>query len=153
MFDPPTLLPAFNGLARRDLRTAKSTALNRKAAASGMVLLRNAAPVATPRAHAEEAAVRPEAPAPLLPLSLGAYLGVPGSILVAGATADDGNNTLGNYACDFGNCSTNVTSILGGLRNAQTGLDATAAGSAEVVYVTARHPMLKVFGCFMRGFL
>jgi hypothetical protein len=83
-----------------------STALNRKAAASGVVLLRNKA-VGT---------------APLLPLDLSRYVGKMGSILVAGATADNGNNTLGNYACNAGNCSSNVTGVLGGLRNAQTGL-------------------------------
>lgn len=32
-------------------------------------------------------------------------------------------DTLGNYACNTGNCSSNVTTILGGLRNAGTGLD------------------------------
>ena len=43
-------------------------------------------------------------------------------MLVAGPTAANANNTLGNYACNSGNCTTNVTSVLGGLRNAGSGL-------------------------------
>jgi hypothetical protein len=147
MFDPPTLL-AYNKLAERDLQTAASTALNRRSASSGMVLLRNSATArardsATARASdpsgagasktataAVVAAAVAATPAALLPLKLSQFVGKEGSILVAGATANNGNNTFGNYACDNGNCSTNVTSVLGGLRNAQTGLNR----HGEVVY-------------------
>jgi len=36
----------------------------------------------------------------LLPLDVTSYAGTAGSVLVAGPVADNGNNTLGNYACD-----------------------------------------------------
>lgn len=36
----------------------------------------------------------------LLPLDVTAYTGITGSVLVAGPVADNGNNTLGNYACN-----------------------------------------------------
>ena len=106
MFDPPTLLPHYNRLGRQDLQTPAATALNRRAAASGMTLLKNGV-------HGGEA---------LLPLDAQDLLGVAGSVLVSGPTAANANNTLGNYACNTGNCTTNVTSVLDGLRNAGSGL-------------------------------
>ena len=115
MFDPPSLVLKYNKLSKADLRTKAATALNREAAAKGMVLLQNNN-------------------GPLLPLSLADYAGGgggggKGTILVAGPTANNGNNTFGNYACDAGNCSTNVTSIFGGIQHAETGLD-----HGEVIY-------------------
>lgn len=85
MFDPPSLI-GYNQLGKSSLRTAASTALNRKAAASGMVLLKNAKVGSTGT--------------DLLPLDVTAYTGTAGSVLVAGPVADNGNNTLGNYACN-----------------------------------------------------
>lgn len=111
MLDPPTLV-AYNTLGSKDLRTDAATALNRRAAAAGMVLLKNDAVASA------ESAGR----APLLPLALDSLVGVAGAVLVAGPLANNSINMLGNYACDAGNCSTNVTSILDGLRNAGTGL-------------------------------
>jgi len=43
MLDPPTTVGAYNALGRADLQTAAATALNRRAAAAGMVLLKNGA--------------------------------------------------------------------------------------------------------------
>jgi len=40
MFDPPTLI-RYNSLDKQDLQTAQATTLNRRAASSGMVLLKN----------------------------------------------------------------------------------------------------------------
>ena len=114
MFDPPSLMK-YNMLGKSSLKTAASTALNRKAAAEGMVLLVNK---------------KTASGSPLLPLDATSLAGTAGSVLVAGPVADNGNNTLGNYACNPGNCSTNITSILGGLRNAGTGLS-----KSEVTYV------------------
>ena len=108
MLDPPLLNPYYI-LGKENLQTAKATALNRRAAAEGMVLLKNDA-------------VKGKGDKPLLPLDASVFVGHAGSVLVAGPIADNGNNTFGNYACDWGNCSTNVTSIFGGLRFADTGL-------------------------------
>jgi hypothetical protein len=69
--------------------------------------------------------------APLLPLSARAFAGKKNSIVVAGPIANNGPNTFGNYACDAGNCSTSVTSILGGLVNAS----APMLNSGEVTYI------------------
>lgn len=113
MFDPPALM-GYNTLDKVDLKTEASTALNRKAAAEGMVLLKNG--------HHDGK--------PLLPLDSKSLVGTAGSVLVAGPVAANGNNTLGNYACNSANCSSNITSLLGGVRNAGTGLSGD-----EVVYI------------------
>eukprot|EP01051_Picozoa_sp_SAG22_P009235 SAG22_NODE_755_length_7442_cov_2.270598_3_plen_301_part_00 len=78
MFDPPTLLQQYNELGEPDLQTAASTALNRRAAAAGMVLLKNGMHQGNP----------------LLPLDVEPLRGVPGSMLVAGPTANNANNSL-----------------------------------------------------------
>ena len=114
MLDPPTLM-AYNKLGKESLRTESSTALNRKAASSGMVLLQNG---------------KGKDGKPLLPLTASKLAGTKGSVLVAGPVADNGNNTLGNYACNPANCSSSVTTLLGGIRNADTGLS-----GSEVVYM------------------
>ena len=67
------LLMAYNKLDERDLRTKASTALNRRAASKGMVILRNKGK--------------------LLPLDVAHYKGAKGSVLVAGPVANNGNNT------------------------------------------------------------
>ena len=143
MFDPPGLV-GYNRLGHRDLRTPASTAINRRAAAEGMVLLKNgpqgsggggdsdavtamASKAATGAATATAAATTTL----LLPLAVSELVGKTGSVLVTGPVAANGNNTLGNYACDFGNCSTNVTSILGGIINASS----PPLNGGEVVYV------------------
>lgn len=114
MLDPPGMMPQYTQLGKADLRTAEATALNRQAAAAGMVLLQNG------RWKGK----------PLLPLQAGQLKGKPGSVLVSGPDAIDGNNTLGNYACNPANCSSNLTTVLGGLTHAGSGLT-----NAEVVYV------------------
>eukprot|EP00039_Didymoeca_costata_P007118 m.96434 g.96434 ORF g.96434 m.96434 type:complete len:835 (+) comp13547_c1_seq2:207-2711(+) len=106
MFDPPTLM-SYNYLGKADLQTKYSTSVNRRAAAKGMVLLLNKN---TSRGK------------PVLPLDV-SMLQDKESVLVAGPNANNANNTFGNYACDYGNCSTNVTSILDGIKNADTGLN------------------------------
>jgi beta-glucosidase len=73
MFDPPTLLPRYNQLGEKDLQTAASTALNRRAAASGMVLLKNGA-------HGGKA---------LLPLDATALLGVAGAVSTGRSSHSD----------------------------------------------------------------
>eukprot|EP00729_Bicosta_minor_P012309 gene12309-12531_t len=83
MFDPPALLPAYNGLSKRDLKTKASTALNREAAAKGMVLLTNNN-------------------GPLLPLALSDYVGR-GSIL-AGTGLNTGQ-VVYEAGCSTTNCS------------------------------------------------
>eukprot|EP00936_MAST-01D_sp_MAST-1D-sp1_P000772 g772.t1 len=130
MLDPPTLVQ-YNSFSARDLRSAAATALNRRAAASAVVLLKNgnegppiaAATVATAVAeHESEGEGAVKSVVPLLPLELSALIGRAGSVFVTGPLANNSQNMLGNYACDAGNCSTNVTTVLDGLRNAGTGL-------------------------------
>ena len=97
MLDPPSLLMDFNALDEKDLQTPKSTALNRLAAAKGMVLLKNGGTTSAKNGGTTGAMRK------LLPLDASLFRGHPGSILVSGPVADDANNTLGNYACDMGN--------------------------------------------------
>lgn len=80
MFDPPSLNRYYK-LGEADLQTDASTALNRLAAAKGMVLHKNGQ-------HDGRM---------LLPLSAKTFKGVSGSMLVAGPVANNGNNTFGNY--------------------------------------------------------
>lgn len=84
MFDPP-LLMAYNQLGKANLRTVASTALNRKAAASGMVLLKNDKVGSTGT--------------PLLPLDATTLAGTAGSVLVAGPVADNGNSECDTTLC------------------------------------------------------
>lgn len=99
MLDPPSLMPEYTKLGVSDLQTKTSTALNRRVASSGMVLLKNGdAGVARGAALGGGN--------PLLPLDAAELRGQKGAVLVAGATADNANNTFGNYACNPGNCTT-----------------------------------------------
>ena len=140
MLDPPTLV-RYNSFGARDLRSAAATALNRRAAASAVVLLKNgnegppiaAATVATALAeHESEGEGAVKSVVPLLPLELSALIGRAGSVFVTGPLANNSQNMLGNYACDAGNCSTNVT----------TGMNTNPASSQPLLRTPhdASHP-------------
>jgi beta-glucosidase-like glycosyl hydrolase len=118
MFDPPTL-SSFGRIGASSLRTAASTALNRRAAQEGITLMKNGV-AANGR--------------PLLPLNLSSFLGQPGSIFVSGPLANNAPSTLGNYDCGYNDwnysknfdplpgCVNNHTSMVGGLVNGGNGL-------------------------------
>lgn len=83
MFDPPTLNPYYR-LGKDDLRTPQSTALNRLAAAKGVVLHTNRQ---SPKNGMK----------PILPLKKDMFAGLDNSLFVAGSLANNANNTFGNY--------------------------------------------------------
>ena len=133
MFDPPTA-NGYNFLAFETVESAAHVELARLAAQKAICLYQNRAPAALGDDDEEddeedEAGVATEVTSErafwmasqnsnaTLPLSLSRMLAKPGSVLLAGWTADDGDNLMGNYVEHTDRGGVNA-SILAGLAQA-----------------------------------